>query len=110
MAGQCANISVTMKKTSSIVTRSVSHFANVMGLAPINSHELKMRGKLSRKIIEVIKHKNLTHLQVARLAKTYPTTVTAILNRKTRDISTTLMLRILVSLGVRAKAQFKSIQ
>jgi len=36
------------------------------------------------------------------------TRVTAILNRNTHDISTDLMLRVLASLGVKAKLQFKS--
>jgi hypothetical protein len=34
--------------------------------------------------------------------------VTAILNRNTHDISADLMLRVLASLGVQAKLQFKS--
>ena len=55
-----------------------------------------------------IAKKGLTHSDVARLAHTSRTRVTAILNRNTHDISTDLMLRVLASLGVQAKLQFKS--
>jgi len=46
--------------------------------------------------------------RVARLAHTSRTRVTAILNRNTHDISTDLMLRVLGSLGVQAKLQFRN--
>jgi len=62
---------------------------------------------LNDKIIEVVAKKKLTHSDVARLAHTSRTRVTAILNRNTHDISTDL-LRVLRSLGVQAKLQFKS--
>jgi cyanate lyase len=62
---------------------------------------------LNDKIIEVVGKKGLTHLEVARLAHTSRTRVTAILNRNTHGISTDLMLRVLGSLGVQAKLQFK---
>jgi hypothetical protein len=55
-------------------------------------------------IIEVV-GKNL---EVARLAHNSRTRVTTILNRNTHDISTEVMLRVLASLGVRAKLQFKA--
>jgi predicted XRE-type DNA-binding protein len=63
---------------------------------------------LNDKIIEVVGKKGLNQLEVARLAHPSCTRVTAILNRHTHDISTDLLLRELVSLGVRAKLQFKS--
>ena len=50
----------------------------------------------------------LTHSDLARLAHTSRTRVTAILNRNTDDISSDLMPRVLASLGVQAKLQFKS--
>ena len=63
---------------------------------------------LNDKIIEVVKKKRLTHSEVAQLAHTSRTRVTAILNRNTQDTSTDLMLRVLASLGVKVKLQFKS--
>jgi predicted XRE-type DNA-binding protein len=70
--------------------------------------EIEFRSDLNDKIIEVVGKKGLTHSDVAQLARTSRTRVTAILNRNTQDISTDLMLRVLASLGVHAKLQFKS--
>jgi len=58
--------------------------------------------------LEVVAKKGLIHSDVARLAHTSRTRVTAILNRNTHDISTDLMLRVLGSLGVHAKLQFRN--
>ena len=69
--------------------------------------KIEIRSDLNDKIIQVIQQKGLTHAQVAKLAHTSRTRVTALVNRNTRDISTDLMLRILSALGVRAKIQFK---
>jgi predicted XRE-type DNA-binding protein len=79
-----------------------------IGLAPAAGMEIEFRSDLNDKIIEVVGKKGLTHSDVARLAHTSRTRVTAILNRNTHDISTDLMLRVLASLGVQAKLQFKS--
>jgi hypothetical protein len=68
---------------------------------------IEFRSDLNGKIIEVVSKKELTHADVAHLAHTSRTRATAILNRNTHDISTDLMLRVLGSLGVRAKLQFQ---
>ena len=47
-----------------------------------------------------------THAQVAALAGTSRTRITALINRNTKDISTDLMLRVLGALGVAAKITF----
>ena len=70
--------------------------------------EIEFRSDLNDNIIEVVSKKGLTHADVARLAHTSRTRVTAVLNRNTQDISTDLMLRVLASPGVQAKLQFKS--
>ncbi len=103
----CDTVCMMMKNEKAIVTRSVSRFAEVMGLSPLNVREIKIRKKLNYKIIEVVKHKKLSTLKVAEMSDTYSTNVVAILNQHIHDIPTTLMLRILVSLGVRAKTHFK---
>lgn len=97
-----------MKKVKPAVARNARELAAVLGLTPADGLEIEIRSDLNDKIIEVVKTKGLTHDQVARLAHTSRTRVTAILNRNTRDISTDLMLRVLASLGVQAKLQFKS--
>ena len=85
--------------------RSLPH---CLGLRPRTGSKIEIRSDLNDKIIEVVRNRGLTHDQVARLAHTSRTRVTAILNRNTQDISTDLMLRVLASLGVKAKLQFKS--
>ena len=96
-----------MKKVKPIVARNARELAKALGLTPADGLEIEVRSDLNDKIIEVVSKRELTHSQVAKLARTSRTRITAILNRNTQDISTDLMLRILASLGVQAKIQFK---
>lgn len=97
-----------MKKVKPVVARNAREVASVLGLTPADGLEIEIRSDLNDRIIEVVRKKGLTHEQVARLAHTPRTCVTAILNRNTQDVSTDLMLRVLAALGVQAKLQFKS--
>jgi len=97
-----------MKKVKPVITRDARELAKALGLTPADGMEIEFRSNLNDKIIEVVAKKGLTHADVARLAHTSRTRVTAILNRNTHDVSTDLMLRVLSSLGVRAKLQFKN--
>jgi predicted XRE-type DNA-binding protein len=97
-----------MKKVKPVVARNSRELAKVLGLSPAEGMEIEFRSNLNDKIIEVVAKKGLTHADVARLAHTSRTRVTAILNRNTQDISTDLMLRVLGSLGVRVKLHFKN--
>ena len=97
-----------MKKVKPVVTRDSRELAMALGLSPADGMEIEFRSNLNDKIIEVVAKKGLTHADVARLAQTSRTRVTAILNRNTHDISADLMLRVLGSLGVRVKVQFKN--
>ena len=96
-----------MKKVKPVVARNARELAKALGLTPADGVEIEIRSDLNDKIIEVVNKRELTHSQVAKLAHTSRTRVTAILNRNTHDISTDLMLRVLASLGVHAKLQFK---
>lgn len=95
------------KNNKGIIAKSAKELAEILGLSATDGLEIEIRSDLNDKIIEVIEAKGLTHAQVAKLAHTSRTRVTAIVNRNTQDISTDLMLRILSALGVRAKIQFK---
>jgi predicted XRE-type DNA-binding protein len=97
-----------MKKTKATVTRNATELAEALGLTPADGLEIEFRSDLNDKIIEVVKRKGFTHVQVAKLARTSRTRVTAIMNRNTRDISTDLMLRVLGSLGIQAKIHFRA--
>jgi predicted XRE-type DNA-binding protein len=96
-----------MKKHNQIVARNASELAEALGLSPAEGLEMEIRSDLNDKIIETVKKKKLTHAQVAKLAKTSRTRITAIMNRNTKDISADLMLRILAAMGVYAKIHFK---
>jgi predicted XRE-type DNA-binding protein len=97
-----------MKKVRAAVARNAQELAKVLGLTPADGMEIEFRSDLNDKIIEVVSKKGLTHADVAKLARTSRTRITAILNRNTQDISTDFMLRVLASLGVQAKLQFKT--
>ena len=97
-----------MRKVKPVVARNAKELAKVLGLAPAEGMEIEFRSDLVEKIIDVVRKKELTHADVARLAHTSRTRVTAILNCNTHDISTDLMLRVLASLGVKVKLQFKT--
>ena len=94
------------KKAKAIVAQNAGELAEVLGLQRADGIEFAVRSALNTKIIEVIEKRALTHAQVAALAGTSRTRVTAILNRNTKDISTDLMLRVLGALGVSATITF----
>ena len=96
-----------MRKLRLITTRNAAALAEALALAPADGLEIEIRSELNNKIIDVVQTKNLTHGQVATLAGTSRSRITALLNRKTLDISTDLMLRVLASLGVHARLQFR---
>ncbi|HUB58911.1 MAG TPA: XRE family transcriptional regulator [Candidatus Micrarchaeia archaeon] len=96
-----------MKKSRTIVTRTAAELAKALGLTPAGGAEIELRSNLNSKIVEIVQRKGLTHEQVARLARTSRTRVTAIMNHNTKDISTDLLLRVLYSLGYTAKIKFQ---
>jgi predicted XRE-type DNA-binding protein len=95
-----------MKKTKAIITKDAFELAEALGLSTAHGLEIQIRSDLNDKIIEVVEKKGLTHAQVAKLAGTSRSRMTALMNRNTKDISTDLMLRIIASLGVQAKIVF----
>jgi len=95
-----------MKKSKAVAARTAAELAKTLGLSPADGAEMELRSDLNSKIIEVVQKKGLTHAQVARLARTSRTRITAMMNRNTKDISTDLMLRVLYALGYSAKVTF----
>lgn len=96
-----------MKKSKAIVTRTAAGLAKALGLSTADGAEIELRSNLNAKIVEIVERKGLTHVQVARLAHTSRTRITAILNRNTKDVSTDLLLRVLYALGYIAKITFQ---
>ena len=95
-----------MKKSKSIVANDAAELADILGLSAADSVEIQLRSDLNDKIFEVVNKAGLTPAQVAKLARTSRSRITAILNRNIKDVSTDLMLRTLASLGYRAKVTF----
>ena len=95
-----------MKKSEPLVVKDAAELARVLGLSPATGVEIQLRSDLNDKIIDAVWQAGLTHVQVAKLARTSRSRITAILNRNTKDVSTDLMLRVLASLGYRAKVTF----
>jgi predicted XRE-type DNA-binding protein len=94
------------KRAKTVLTRNAGELAVALGLERADGIEFAVRSALNTKIIEVIAKRGLTHAQVATLAGTSRTRVTAMIGRNTKDISTDLMLRVLGALGVTAKVTF----
>jgi predicted XRE-type DNA-binding protein len=95
-----------MKIPKSLVAKNVKDLVQILDLSPAAGAEIELRSELNDKVIEIVRRTGLTHDQVARLARTSRSRVTAILNRNTKDVSTDLLLRIITSLGYRAKITF----
>ena len=96
-----------MRKSKVVVTRTAEQLAKALGLSPADGAEIELRSTLNSKILEAAHRKGLTHAQVARLAGTSRTRITAIMNRNTKSISTDLLLRVLYALGYTAKITFR---
>ncbi len=95
-----------MKKLKPIVSKNATDLAKALGLDPADGVEMEIRSELNDKIIDIVQKNGLTHAQVAKLAHTSRTRITAIMNRNTHEVSTDLLLRILCSLGVRTRITF----
>jgi len=92
-----------MRRVKPSVAPDAVELAKALGLSASDAHRWELRSQLVSKIIEAIEKDGLTHAQVAKKAKTSRTRITSILNRNIDDVSTDLLLRILESIGYRAK-------
>jgi len=95
------------KKEETFTARNAHDIAELLNLVCRLLLEKKIRAKLNKKIVDAVESQGLTHLEVARRAKSSRTRITAILNGHTSGISTDLLLRIVYSLGYKAKVSFE---
>ena len=98
-----------MKNVKATVTRNLEELVGALGLTPADGVKMEVRSEINDKIISIVTRSGLTHAQVAKLAKTSRSRITAILNRNTKDVSADLMLRILANLGYRARVSFAKV-
>lgn len=96
-----------MRKSKAVVAKTSAGVAKALGLTPADGAEIELRSNLNSKIVEIVGRKRLTHNQVAKLARTSRTRVTAIMNRNAKDISTDLLLRVLYALGYTVRITFQ---
>ena len=89
-----------------IVARTPEELAEALDLEPAEVLAWDFRIQLTKRIVQEVARRKLTHAQAAKLAGTSRSRMTAILNGGLVDISTDLLLRILASLGVRVKPVF----
>ena len=76
-----------MKKVKAIVVRNASELARALNLEPSEAVEIEVRSQLNDKIIEAVARAGMTHAQVAKLAGTSRSRLTAILNRDRTNVS-----------------------
>lgn len=91
-----------MAKIKPVTTNNAKELAEALGLNPAEGAEIAFRADLNSKIVEIVQKKKVTHAQLAKLASSSRTRITALLNHNTSDISTDLMLRVLSALGYKA--------
>jgi predicted XRE-type DNA-binding protein len=99
-----------MKHTKLPRARTAQELTRLLNLSDEDAVEIDLRVELNDKIIAVVKRRRLTHAAVAELAHTSRTKITALLNRNTRHISTSMMIRVLAALGIRVKVSFSTIK
>ncbi len=99
-----------MGKTEAYAATNLSELCDILDLTPQDAIEIEFRAKLKDKIKEAVKAKKLTHEQAAKLSGTSRTKMTAILNGNTSGVSSDLLLRILYSLGFKAKVSFAPVR
>lgn len=88
-----------MKKSKACVANTPVELAKALGLSISHAYEWQVRAELAISLKEIITTANLTHAQVAKLAKTSRTRITSILNFNLHNVSTDLLIRILAALG-----------
>jgi len=71
-----------MKKIKPVLTKNAKELAVALGFNEAVGLEFEIRSDINDKIIETVMKQGLTHAQVAKLAKTLRTRVTALLNRQ----------------------------
>lgn len=99
-----------MNKIKPVVVRDAADLARALELSRSDAVGLELRSRINEKIIFAVKTSGLTHAEVAKLAGTSRSRLTAILNRDRTHVSTDLMLRILAALGYCTKMTFHRIR
>ena len=71
-----------MAKTKMVRANTVAEIAKALGLTPAEGAEIAFRTNLNSQIIKIVKKKKITHAQLAKLAGSSRTRMTALLKPK----------------------------
>ena len=99
----------TEKKEKIIRAKNSKELSEALGLSPDDAAEIEFSVTLNDKIIEVVKKKKLTHVQVAKLAKAGRTKITAIMNRNLHNVSVAFLLKVLRALGYKVSPKISKV-
>ncbi len=97
-------------KARMTVAKTPEALAAALGLAPSDAKEWQFQYALLSKLKAIMQRRKLTHAEVARLAGTSRTRVTAILNDNLEHVSSDLLVRILASLGYGVRVSVHRVQ
>jgi predicted XRE-type DNA-binding protein len=89
-----------------VVARTAADLAGDLGLSPADAATIDLRVTMLRRITSEVRRQGLTHAEAAARCGTSRSRMTAILNGAIDGVSTDLLLRMLASLGVRARVSF----
>ena len=98
------------KNKISIKAKNAFELADALNLNKEDAVSMEFRARLNKKIVDIAKKRDLTHAEIAKLARASRTRVTAILNGHTTGVSTDFLLRIIYSLGCKTKPVFSNLK
>jgi predicted XRE-type DNA-binding protein len=92
-----------MTKGKPTIARNPEELAKALGLSATDAREWRVQHDLSKRLRDIVRRENVTHAELAQLAKTSRTRVTAVLNDNLDHVSTDLLIRMLAALGYEVK-------
>ena len=95
-----------MKKVRPTVARNSRDLARALDLTDADRQTMEIQLQIAERIMREVARQALTHAALAQRAGTSRTRITAVLNGNLDQVSTDLLLRILSSLGIRARIAF----
>jgi predicted XRE-type DNA-binding protein len=97
----------TSKTRRGVTIRTAEELGRVLGLSKADTAEMEFRSELTVALAKIIQAGRLTHAEIAKVAGTSRTRVTAIANGNTHGVSTDVLIRVLAATGYRAEVRVK---
>ena len=95
-----------MTKNKKII-KTASELGEALGLNKVDTAEMEFRSEITVSLVKIIQKGALTHAEIAKIAGTSRTRVTAIANGNTQGISTDVLIRVLAATDHRADVTIK---